>query len=149
MLQAEDSGSVEPTEYRLVGAVPTFRVNQNNTTTAIVELTAYSPLYGVQYTWDVLKTTFDRDGGKALAEQKTEQVNAVAAHPHVQALRSEKEQDRSGLLYNYLVITVGTPDLAITTDVTRRMDQLADTATAAAIDKAWKTLVAAGAPETG
>lgn len=149
MKVTDPGGSYEPTEYTLIGAVPTFRVNQNNTTTAIVELTAYSPLYGVQYTWDVLKTTFDVDGAKNLAEQKTKEVNAVAAADHVQALRSEKEQDKSGLLYNYLVITVGTDDQAITLDVTRRMDQLDNPATFAAIDSAWKLLVNSGAPENG
>lgn len=143
---ADGGGGVTPSHFTLVGVVPTFRVNQNNTTTAIVEITAYSVLYGVQFTWDVLQTTFTATGAKNLAAQKTSEVNAVAEIPHVQALRSEKEQDRSGLLYNYLVITVGTPDLAITQDVTSRMDQIDSEATAAKIDTAWKQLVALGAP---
>lgn len=146
MLESENSGGAAPTAYQLVGAVATFRVNQNNTTTPIVEITARSVLYDVQFTWDVLKTTFDASGAKNLAELKTSQVNEVAAHDHVQALRSEKDQDRSGLLYNYLVITVGTPDLTITNDVTVRMDHIADTSTFDLIDKTWAQLVDSGAP---
>lgn len=148
MLQAENSGGAEPTEYQLIGAVATFRVNQNNTTTPIVEITARSVLYDVQFTWDVLKTTFDASGAKNLAELKTSQVNEVAAHANVQALRSEKDQDRSGLLYNYLVITVGTPDLTITNDVTVRMDHVGDSSTFTLIDNTWKQLVDSGAPTT-
>lgn len=149
MLAADNSGAVATTNYQLIGVVATFRLNQNNTTTPLMELTVRSTLYDVQFTWDVTKATFDGSGGQVLASEKTAQVNEIAALPHVQALRSEKEQDRSDLLYNYLVVTVGTQDLAITDDVAIRMDAIGTPGAFTAINEAWARLVAAGAPAGG
>ncbi len=135
--------------YDLIGTVGTFRVNQNNTTTPIVQITARSQQYGVQFTWDVLTSTFQADGAQTLAGLKTSQVNVICGHPQVQAFRTEADQDRSDLLYNFAIITVGTNDQTITDTVSVRMDQIGDPAAFTAIDAMWAQLVAWGAPPTG
>ena len=135
--------------YTLVGVVNTFRVNQNNTTTPIVQLTASSAAYLVTFTWDVTTATYLADGGANLAQQKVGEVDAICGAAHVQGFRTEQEQDASQILYNYAVITVGTDDQAITDQVSVRMDHIGQPAAFAAIAACWERLVAAGAPASG
>ena len=142
-------GGVGTQDFTLVGTLDTFRVNQDNTTTPLVQITAFAILYGVTFTFFVTELQFAADGALNLTNLMAADVNAVCAAPHVQAFRTEQDQDRSGLLYNYAVITVGTDDLAITKDVTQRMDSLNTPATFQLIDDAWAKLVALGAPPTG
>lgn len=141
---APGGGGFTNAAYQLVGVVNTFRLNQNNTTTPLVEITARSLAYDVLFTWDVLASTYLADGPDTLAQQKANEVAAICAHAHVQTFRTEQDQDRSGLLYNYAVIGVGTADLAIVVEVTARMDQLDEPGVFTAIDAAWNQLAAAG-----
>lgn len=131
--------------YTPIATQRTFRVNNDGTFTPIVNITAASVLYGVQFTFTLLASTFDDDGGPPLAAERTAWVDEICAHDHVQDFWSETDQGPSQVLYNYGVITVGTDDGAITTQVQVRMDHLNDEATFAAIDKAWKQLQALGA----
>lgn len=131
--------------YTYVGSARTFRVNADQSTTPIVNVTAISNLYGVQFTWTVLAQTWDADGPAGVIPLKTEEVNAVCGHDHVQDFRTETDQGPSQVLYNYGVITVG-PDEGLQTDEVRvRMDHLNDPSTFAAIDAKWSQLAAAGA----
>lgn len=145
MQPTAEGSTAQDDSYDLVSVVDTFRVNPNNTTTNLVEITARSHLYDVQYTWDILKSTFDGEGAPAAAALKTQQVNQIAGADHVYSVRSEPDQDKSGVLYNYLVVTVGTDDGAITTDVAIRMDAIGQPSAFAAIASAWKKLQALGA----
>ena len=150
MLQQPGGGDVgAPGRYNLLGVVNTFRTNQNNTTTPLVELTCYSTLYGVTYTWDVTTATYNADGGDVLASEKTALVEAICGDAHVQGFRTEKEEDRSSLLYNYAVITVGTDDGSITDTVSVRMDHIGDPGAFQLIADCWNRLVRAGAPSSG
>jgi hypothetical protein len=141
----QGSGGTADDQFELVGVVQTFRVNANNTTTDLVEITARSVKFDVQYTWDILKSTFDAEGAANAAAEKTTEVNYIAERDHTYAVRSEPDQDKSGVLYNYLVVTVGTDDGTSTVDVNVRMDKLQDAATFGALDAAWKNLQALGA----
>jgi hypothetical protein len=145
MLPAEDGDISSDTAYNLLGTARGFRVNSDQTFTPIITVTAQSQKYLVTYTWTLLAKTWDTDGGPPLIALKTEQVNVICGHEHVQGFRTENDQDRSQVLYHYAVITVGTDDEAITNDVTYRMDQIGQPGVFAAIDKAWNQLVAAGA----
>lgn len=129
----------------LIGSVRTFRVNGNQTTTPVVNITAQSTAFGVQFTWTVLASTWDADGPAAFVPLKTAEVNQICAHPHVQDFRTETDQGPSEVLYNYAVITVGTDDQAITDEVRQRMDQIGLPSVFAAIDHTWSQLAAAGA----
>lgn len=145
MLPPPNGPGVADTEFSLLGVVRTFRVNPDATTTPIVLLTAMSKLFQVTYSWFVTEANFLADGAPALAQLKTTEVNAICHVAHVQAFRTEQDQDRSGLLFNQAVITVGTPDLRITTDVLVRMDQIGNASTYALIDAAWALLLNLGA----
>jgi hypothetical protein len=145
MRTSEGAVNATDTSYQLQGVVRTFRVNNDNTTTAIVQVTATSQLYAVTYTWALLAATWDSDGGPPLIALKTGEVNAICGHEHVQGFRTEQDQDSSGVLYNYAVITVGTDDGAITDEVRVRMDHIGLPSAFAAIDAAWQRLVNAGA----
>lgn len=131
--------------YVFVGSSRTFRVNADQSTTAVVNVTAQSALYGVQFSWTVTAQEWDASGPAAVIPLKTEEVNAVCANAHVQDLRTETDQGPSQVLYNYAVITVGPEDGAQTDEVRVRMDHLNDPATFAAIDHTWSQLAAAGA----
>jgi len=72
-------------------------------------------------------------------------VNEICAYRHVIGFRSEQDLDASQLLINNGVITVGTDDGSIQSEVRVRMDHLNQPATFGAIDAAWQVLAAAGA----
>lgn len=132
-------------QHTLIGAVRTFRVNNDGTFTPVVNITARSDLYGVQFTFTITAQTFDTDGAPAILTDKTGQVNEICGHDHVQGFWTETDQGPDQILYNYAVITVGTDDGAITTTVTQRMDLIGEPSTYSAIDNAWKKLQALGA----
>lgn len=131
--------------HTLIGVVRTFRVNNDGTFTPVVNITALSNLYGVQFTFTVTAHTFDTDGAPALLTERTGQVNEICGHEHVQGFWTETDQGPDQILYNYAVIEVGTDDGAITTTITQRMDQIGDTSVFTAIDAAWAKLQALGA----
>ena len=133
-----------PASYSIVAVDSTFRVNGDQTTTPVVNVTAQSTLYGVQFTWTVLRSTWLTDGPAAFVPLKTAEVNTVCGHDHVQDFRTETDLGPSQVLYNYAVITVGTDDQAITDEVRVRMDHIGDPATFAQIDATWKRLTDAG-----
>lgn len=144
-----ENPNADVAHFTLLGVVNTFRVNANNTTTDLVEITAQSDLYGAVFTWDILKSTFDGEGALNAAQEKTTQVNYIAGRDHTYAIRGEQDTDKSGVLYNYLVVTVGTDDGTITTDVPIRMDAIGLPAAFGLLDDAWARLVALGAPQGG
>jgi hypothetical protein len=144
-VELDPGGVEEPVEaYDVVGQVSTYRVNQNNTTTPIEQITARSRQYDVTYTFNVTQQTYLNAGAANLAAEKTRQVNAVAKADHVIGLRGEEDQGPDGNLYNYLVVTVGTPDGERSSDVRIRMDHLGDPSAFAQISRAWDLLVKLG-----
>lgn len=141
MLQAVGSDGVSASAFEIVSQLSTEQINTNNTTTPIEQITFYSPLYDVQATFNVLQTTYQADGAKALVAEKVAQVNALCAEDHVVAARGAPDQDpKSGQLYNYLVLTVGTDDYARTSEVWVRMDHLGTVDAFKAIADAWSLI---------
>ena len=146
LTQPEAGPGTADTAYSFVASHRTFRVQGSGDLLAVIDVTATSDLYDATFTFTLKAATWDADGGPPLIEQKTSEVNAVCAHPHVQGFRSEPRQNASKVLYNYAVVTVGTDDGQIEDDVdTFRMDQINTPAMFAAIDACWNRLVAAGA----
>lgn len=131
-------------EYRIVGTTPTFRVNPDNTTTAIVQITFRSVAYDVTATFNVTQATFEADGAPPLVQLRCAQVNQIAGHAHVVGVRGEEDQGRDGNLYNYLVVTVGDADGERTSDVRIRMDHIGEPAAFGAVDRAWQLLESLG-----
>jgi hypothetical protein len=138
-------GGSSPTAYELIGAISTYRNGPNQTLIPIEEISARSLLYDVSFTFDVTMTTFQGSGAQELASEKTGYVNAIGAMDHVVGLRGEQDTANDGNVYNYLVITVGTDDGLITTDVRLRMDHLGTGQEATLVDNAWTNLQALGA----
>lgn len=132
------------TGYDVVGAVATFVTNPDNSLTEIEQITARSLLYDVTFTFNVPHEVYVNDGAPALAALKTQEVNQIAGHEHVQAVRSEQDQDRSSRLMNFLVVTVGDDSQARTDEVRIRMDQIGLPSAFGLIDAAWNRLVALG-----
>lgn len=138
-------GDASDHPYQLIGTTRTFRVNTDGTFTPVVNITAASRLYGVQFTFTLLASTFNTDGGPPLTAERTAWVDEICGYRHVQGFHSETDQGPDQVLYNFGVIEVGTDDGAITDETRVRMDHLNDQATFAAIDATWKRLVDLGA----
>ncbi len=146
MIPVQGEGSItDVASYTGVGTVHTERVNNDGTLTPIVNITAVSDLYGVQFTFTITEATWQTDGGPPATALKTEQVNAVCQHDHVQGFYTEQDQGPDQIIYNYGVVTVGTTDGAYQGQVRVRMDHLNDPATFALIDKEWARQQALGA----
>lgn len=144
-LEKLDTGDAADHPYIPVGnPVRTFRVNNDGTFTAVVNITAQSALYGVQFTFTILAKTYDEDGGPPLTAERAAWVDEVCAYPHVVDFRTEVDQGPSQILYNYAVITVGAEGAQDGDEVRVRMDQLNAPGTFAAIDAAWKRMQALG-----
>jgi len=149
MLEAVDGGGAAQDAYEVIDSNSTFRVNPNNTTTAIEQITARSVKYDVTFIFNVLRKTFLDDGAPGLAAEKVSQVNYICARDHVVACRGDQDQDRSGNLYNYLVVTVGYPAGGPSTEVWIRMDQIGTSGAFAQLDKAWDLVQKMGPVATG
>ena len=138
MLEPAGAGGGQGLEYNLVGnPVRTFRVNNDGTTTAVVNITAQSILYGVQFTFTILASTYDQGNGPTETAKRTEWVNAVCAYPHVIGFHTETDQGPDQVLYNYAVISVGEEGTISGNEVRQRMDHLGDASTFTMIDNAW------------
>lgn len=144
MLVAPGGSDVGDDAYTIVSQLSTYRVNPNNTTTPIEQITARSTKFGVTYMFNVLMATYLADGAAGLTSEKNAQVNYIAAHEHVVGVRGEQDQGPDGNLYNYLVVTVGTDDGLRTQDIRIRMDHLGDQSAFAAIEQAWARILALG-----
>jgi hypothetical protein len=138
-------GSGEAAAYIPISTQRTARVNNDGTLTPIVNITAQSQTYGVQFTFTLTAATFDLDGGPPLTSQRTAQVDAICAYRHVQGFYTEQDTGPDLILYNFAVIVVGTDDGAITNEARVRMDHLDESHTYALIDQAWAKLAALGA----
>jgi hypothetical protein len=141
---ADEGGTAADDAYQVVGQNSTYRVNNNNTTTPIEQITARSVKYDVTFTFNVTQSAYLGAGAANLARLKTSQVNALAAEDHVIGVRGEEDQGSDGNLYNYLVVTVGTPDGERQSDVRIRMDHLGEPSAFAQISRAWDLLVSLG-----
>jgi len=144
-LEPVGGGEVGTSDYQLVGAISTYRNGPNQTLVPIEEITARSTLYDVEFSFNVTMQTFTSEPTNVLASEMTAYVNEVGAHAHVVGLRGEQDTANDGNVYNYLVITVGTDDGLITTDVRVRMDHLSSGSWAPLVDAAWQNLVTLGA----
>lgn len=148
MLQAGDalSGAADVAAYTPVNTVHTDRVNNDGTLTPIVNITAVSDLYGVQFTFTILESVWQSNGGPEETANRTSWVNALCALPHVQGFYTEQDQGNDQILYNFAVITVG-DSLTGVTDVARvRMDHLNSPGAFAAVDAAYQRVLAMGTP---
>jgi hypothetical protein len=139
-----DADGAPDDAYEVVGQTSTYRVNNNNTTTPIEQITARSIKYDVTYTFNVTATTYNNAGAAVLARSKTAEVNAIAGLDHVIGVRGEEDQGNDGNLYNYLVVTVGTDDGERSSDVRIRMDHIGEPSAFGQIHRAWDLLVALG-----
>lgn len=145
-VNSDNSGTIDTAAYTPVATVHTDRVNNDGTLTPIVNITAQSDAYGVQFTFTITEATWQADGGPPETALRTEWVNAICAHDHVIGFYTEQDQGPSQVIYNYAVITVGTADGALTGVVRVRMDQLNTPGAFAAIDAEWARITALGTP---
>lgn len=141
----EGATEAADTAARDVQTTDDLRVNQNNTFTPLIVVTATSVRYGVTFTWAMRRQTWIEDGGPPAIALKTGQVNAICGHEHVQDFWTEQDTGPSKQLYNFAVIAVGTDDGAAVELVRWRMDQIGLPGVFGAIDAAWARIVAAGA----
>ena len=91
-LEKLEPGDAADHPYRLVGLQRTTRANNDGTFTPVVNITCQSVLYGVTFTFTILASTFDTDGGPPLEAERTAWVDEICAYPHVQDFWSETDQ---------------------------------------------------------
>jgi len=128
-----------------VGTTRTARINTDGTFTPVVNITAQSALYGVEFTFTITAEKWDGGLGYPLTAEKASQVDEVCGHAHVQDFYTQTDQGPSQVLYNFAHIVVGTDSGAITDEAVVRMDHLGDQSTYAKIDQVWKRLTDFGA----
>lgn len=145
MLEPVGGADASAYPYVFVGASQTQRVNNDGTFTPVVNITIQSAFYGVQFTYTILKSTWDSGGAPQTEGQHTEWVDAVCAYPHVIGFHTDPEQGQDQVIYNYAKILVGPEGATTGIEVQQRMDHLGDPNTFTMIDNAWKQLQAVGA----
>lgn len=145
MLEPVGGADASAYPYRLVGSQRVQRANNDGTFTPVVNVTLQSVFYGVQFSFTILASTWDAGGAPEVEGQRTEWVDAVCGHEHVQGFYTQQDQGPDQVLYNFAHIVVGTDDGAVTDEAVVRMDHLGDAATVQKIDATWQRLVTAGA----
>ena len=144
-LEPVGGGDAADHPYIPISVQRTFRALNNGTFQPIVNVTAQSALYGVQFTFTMKASTWDSDGGPPLTAERTAWVDQICGHDHVQGFYTDQDTGPDNLMYNFAHIVVGTDDGAITDEAVVRMDQLNTTATFQKIADVWSRLVAIGA----
>jgi hypothetical protein len=144
MLPAVGGGGTATGTYQIVGQLSTIEVGPNGTTIPIEQITFRSTTYGVTATFNVLSTTYLARGADALVALKCTYVDNICAEPYVIFARGEQDVNQSGNVYNYLVVTVGTPDGSRQTDVAIRMDALGSGADVSLVQSTYDTMLALG-----
>ena len=144
-LEPVGGGDAADHPYRLIGSERTNRANNDGTFTPVVNMTLQSVLYGVQFRFTILASTWDSGGAPPLEAERTAWVDQVCSHDHVQGFYTQADQGPDQVIYNFAHIVVGTDDAAITDETVVRMDHLNDSSTFTKIDQTWARLVAAGA----
>ena len=71
MRTADGGDAYSPSDYQIVSQTSTYKINNNNTTTPIEQITARSPKYGVVFTFNVLMATYLADGAPPLVALKS------------------------------------------------------------------------------
>jgi hypothetical protein len=140
-----DPGDAADHPYRFINADGTQRVNNDGTFTHIVNITVASVLYGVQFTFTILKSTWDAGGAPPLEAEHAAWVDEICGYRHVIGFHSEPEQGPDQVIYNYGKILVGPDGAESGVEVSQRMDRLNSPSTFAMIDAAWKNFTDAGA----
>lgn len=143
-LEPVGGGSPEDTAFTPISTEHTQRVNNNGTTTPIVNITAQSKMYGVQFTFTMLESTWQIDGGPPETGLKTSQVNAICGYDHVVGFYTQADTGADLILYNYAHIVVGNDLNGVTDEAVVRMDHIGEQSTFAAIDKSWQRVQAMG-----
>ena len=144
-LEPVGGGDAADHPYIPIGVQRTFRALSNGTFQPIVNVTAQSSLYGVQFTFTMKASTWDTNGGPPLTAERTAWVDQVCGHDHVQGFYTDQDSGPDGLMYNFAHIVVGTDDGAITDEAVVRMDQLNQQSTFDKIATVWGRLTALGA----
>jgi len=144
-LEPVGGGDAADHPYRLIGSARVQRANNDGTFTQVVNITDQSVLYGVQFTFTILASTWDGGGAPPLEAERTAWVDQVCSHAHVIGFYTQTDQGPDQILYNFAHIVVGTPDGAISDETVVRMDHLNDQDTFTKIDATWQRLVDAGA----
>lgn len=147
MLGQISDGSGGPAgTYTVIGSNPTIQVYAGNKTRPANQVFAYENVYGVTYGFTVDRATFMGAGPDALAGLYAGYIQAIGGIAYVQGIAYAPDVNQSGLLTDFLFITVGTDDGAWANDVEIPLAQANAVATFTKLDAAWQKLVALGAP---
>lgn len=141
-----DPGGGDDASFTPIATVHTDRINNDGTMTPIVNITAMSDKYGVQFTFTILEATWKSNGGPSETGLRTTWVNQICGHDNVLGFYTESDTGPSQVLYNFAVVTVGAEGSEVRGVVRIRMDQLNTPGAFAAIDREYALVTAMGTP---
>ena len=135
-------GGVNPGTYKYLGAVSTIQVLSGNQTIDAVTLTVEDILFGVRYSFTIPRTEYDDEGWKALVPQYELVVQQWAQNEGTIGMQYVPDTNPSGLLGDYMIVTVGTPDGLNAIDVELELTPSNGDAGFAKISAAWNQIQA-------
>jgi len=136
-------GGVNVGTYQYLGAVSTIQVVAGSQTLDAVTLTVKDLKFGVVYSFTVPRPVYDGEGWQALAEQYELVVQEWAQLPGTIGMQYVPDTNPSGLLGDYMIVTVGTPDRLNAIDVELELTPSSGDAGVTKINSAWDQIQAA------
>jgi len=138
-------GVAEQGSFTVLGQNPTILVQGASQVVDAMTITVQDSTYGITFSFTIPRTEWAGEGTQAAATLYASWVQYIAARPGTVAVAYAAEVNAAGLLYDALIVTVGTPDGLNTANVTVPLAQANSTATFDALNAAEATLTATAA----
>lgn len=128
--------------WEKVGVAQTIKIVTPALTVNAVRLTVRELLYSVVFSFTVSQTVYNELGWQALAGEYAAIVQSLGSYEGTQGLQYVEDVNGSNQLEDYIIVTVGDPDLVATVDVKLPLATANNAANSAKMIAAYTAVVA-------
>lgn len=134
--------SADTGTWEKVGVVQTIKIVTPTLTVNAVRMTVREKMYQVVFSFTVSQTTYNELGWKTLAGEYASIVQALGSYEGTQGLQYVEDVNASNQLEDFIIVTVGDPDLVATVDVKLPLATANNAANSAKMIAAYQAVIA-------
>lgn len=131
--------------FKVLSQEPTVLNRGANDVVDAMKITVQDKVYGVVFSFTIPRTEWAGEGTRVAAADYASYVQTIGGHEHVVGLAYAQDTDAATMLYDSLVVIVGTPDGDNTAEVQLDMRQLNTPGAFSKIDATYNHLAAVAA----
>lgn len=134
--------SADAGTWERVGTAQTIKIVTPTLTVNAVRLTVRELTYAVVFSFTVAKKVWDELGWKNLASEYASIVQTLGSYEGTQGLQYVEDVNGSNQLEDFIIVTVGDPDLVATVDVKLPLATATNAANSAKMIAAYQAVIA-------